>query len=308
MHPGRLVQNSPGMHVGWEFSHMLDWTDLQYLAAFGADGTLSGAGRRLGADHATVARRIAALEAKSGVKLLDRRGRRLGLTEAGRRILDHARRMDEEAQALSRALAAESGTLSGHFSLSAPPLFSAAWIAPRIGPFLAAHPGLTLSLIGETRITSLGRGEADVVMRMGRPTEAALVARKAGELGYRLYAHADYRAATPMANRRYLRFDPSLGDLPQDSWMMEIAGPGAPVAMTSNDLACLAAAAESGAGIAVLPAFVARRFALVEADPQRRVFQRDVWIGWHEDWRGHPAIAAIVAFLAEAVSRGVAEA
>ncbi|MFP5076771.1 LysR family transcriptional regulator [Rhizobium sp. YIM 134829] len=287
---------------------MLDWTDLQFLAAFGVDGTLSGAGRRLGADHATVARRIAALESKSGVKLLDRRGRRLALTEAGCRILDHARRMDEEAQALTRALAAESGTLSGHFSLSAPPFFAATWLAPRMGPFLATHPRLTVALIGETRISSLGRGEADVVLRLGRPTEAALIARKAGHLDYRLYAKAEYLAAVPPPERRYLRFDPSLGNLPQDRWMMEIAGPEAGFAMTSNDLACLAAAAAGGAGIAVLPAFVAKRFALVEADPERRVFVRDVWIGWHEDWRGHPAIAAIVAFLATVVAEGVAAA
>ncbi len=153
-----------GMHVGWEISHMLDWTDLQYLAAFGADGTLSGAGRRLGADHATVARRIAALEAeKRRPSSWISRGPPARPDRGGPPHSRPCPGMDEEAQALSRALAAESGTLSGHFSLSAPPSFSAAWIAPQTGPFLAAHPGLTLSLIGETRITSLGRGEADVV-------------------------------------------------------------------------------------------------------------------------------------------------
>lgn len=287
---------------------MMDWTDLQFLAAFGADGTLSGAGRRLGADHATVARRIAALEARSGVKLLDRRGRRLTLTSAGRRALDHAQRMDEAAMALARALAAETDTLTGSFSLSAPPFFAASWIAPRLGAFLAAHPGLRLNLLGELRLASPSRGETDLVLRLSRPAEPSLVVRKLGKLEYRLFANPSYLAETQPSQRRYLRFDPSLGDLPQDRWMMSIAGRDAPIAMTSTDLGCLAEAAGSGVGIAALPVLFAARFNLEDADDAKRSFERDLWLGWHEDWRGHPAIQAIVAFLTEVVEGAIASA
>jgi DNA-binding transcriptional LysR family regulator len=76
---------------------MFDWDDLRHFAALADAGSLSAAARRLRVEHATVARRVAALEATAGVKLVDRRSGRYVLTPDGQRVADHARRIENEA-------------------------------------------------------------------------------------------------------------------------------------------------------------------------------------------------------------------
>ena len=100
---------------------MLDWEGLHYLAALAKTGTLSAAARQLQVEHATVSRRIASLEETLGLRLLDRRGRKVLLTADGERISSMALRMEEDALAAERlALSARSG-LGGTVTLSVPP-------------------------------------------------------------------------------------------------------------------------------------------------------------------------------------------
>src|SRR5260370_22406720 len=82
---------------------MSDWEDLRHFVVLAREGTLSGAARLLGVDHATVARRVAALEAETGLKLIDRRARSYQLTDEGRHIAATAMPMEEAAFPLARA-------------------------------------------------------------------------------------------------------------------------------------------------------------------------------------------------------------
>ena len=88
---------------------MADWEDLRHFVALAREGTLSAAARMLGVDHATVARRVAALEADTGLKLIDRRARSYQLTDDGKRIAATATPMEEAAfRPLDRACAEKS--------------------------------------------------------------------------------------------------------------------------------------------------------------------------------------------------------
>lgn len=71
----------------------LEWDDLRFFSAFAREGSLAAAARMLGVEHATVSRRIAALEAALGLKLVDRRGRLYQLTEDGARVSEYASQM-----------------------------------------------------------------------------------------------------------------------------------------------------------------------------------------------------------------------
>src|SRR5262249_51527761 len=111
---------------------MFDWEDLRYFAALTREGSLSAAARALKVDHATVARRVAALEDALGMKLVDRRGRSYELTADGERIAALASRMEDEADTIGRAARAVRPGLTGEVSISAPPNLASTFIAPRL--------------------------------------------------------------------------------------------------------------------------------------------------------------------------------
>ena len=282
---------------------MLDWDDLRFFAVLGEEGSLAATGRRLGVDHVTVARRVANLEESTGLKLVDRRDRRTTLTSAGLRVANHARRMQDEAFSLERTLMMSKSDLAAEVSVSLPPLLAMEWIAPRLKDLFESHPEMSIRLTGEARTVSLSRREADIAMRLSRPIGDALIARKIGVLRYRLFATPEYLAANERTRYRYILFDPSLRNLPQQAWMHSVIGDDPPVALRSNEMAIQCAAAIAGAGIAVLPEFIATKHGLLDSDPSSRYFERDIWLTWHEDLRGQPAIVAVAEFLAACVPR-----
>lgn len=282
---------------------MFDWDDLRHFAALADHGSLSAAARRLKVEHATVARRIAALEAAAGAKLVDRRGGRYVLTPDGERVADHARRMNAEALAIERALRAGRGEEAVEVSVSAPPLFVTHLIAPRLGVLKRAHPRLRLHLLGESRTASLSGGEADLAVRLSRPTDGALVVRRVGTVTYRLYADAAYLDAHPAAERGFIAFDESLDGAPHQVWLKAMAGER-PIVFRTNDLGIQCAAAKAGVGIAALPGFVGTAAGLAEADPDGRSFSRDVWLAFHRDLRDNPAVSAVASYLAECLRPG----
>lgn len=283
---------------------MLDWDDLRVFAVLSEEGSLAAAGRRLQVDHVTVARRVASLEARTGLKLVDRRQKKTVLTAAGLRIADHARRMQDEAFSLERTLLSSRDDLAGDIAVTVPPLLAMAWLTPKLSGFFDAHPGINLTLHAEARVVSLNRREADIAMRLSRPTDEMLVARRVGRVRYRLFATADYLSRVPMKERRYVLFDDAFRDLPHQVWLRSVVGENIRVVLRSNDLPIQAAAVVAGAGVAVLPDFVGAAGKLVDADPEGRSFDREVWLALHEDLRGQPAIAAVVDFLASCVPHG----
>jgi DNA-binding transcriptional LysR family regulator len=282
---------------------LFDWDDLRFFAVLAEEGSLAATGRRLGVDHVTVARRVAALEAKTGLKLVDRRQKRTELTAAGLRVADHARRMQDEAFSLERTLLMSRSELSGDVSVSLPSSLASELVAPKLAEFLGSHPGLRLTIMGEARNVSLSRREADIAMRLVRPGGEALIARKVGTIRYRLFASQAYLSNVPVEERRYILFDLPLQDLPQQKWLYSIIPGDLVVVLRSNELAIQAAAAAAGAGIAILPDFLGAREGLVDADELRRHFDREVWLTWHEDLRGQPAISAVAEFLSSCVPR-----
>ena len=277
----------------------MDWEDLRHFVALAREGTLSAAARTLGVDHATVARRVAALEAAIALKLVDRRSRATSLTEDGRRIAAIAAPMEEAAFAVGRAVQAAKGGIDGEVTISAPPSLANALIAPRLIRLRGRHPGIRIKLIGEKRRASLSRREADIAVRMTRPTEPGLIARKVGSFGFSLYATPMYLKETPPHAFAFIAYDGAMDDVPQQQWLMAIAG-SSEIVLRTNDLENQAAAARAGLGLAALPHF------LGDCDPRLKRHEvpgkpvtRDVWLLVHRDLRQAPAVRAVMDFLTE---------
>ena len=277
---------------------MTDWEDLHHFITLAREGTLSAAARSLGVDHATVARRVAALEESTGLKLVDRRSRATSLTADGKRIAEVAIPMEEAAFAVGRAAQATKPGLDGDVTISAPPNFASSVIAPQLVRLRSQHPGIRIKLIGEKRRASLGRREADVALRLMRPVEASLFVRKLGSFGFSLYGSPAYLEKTAPHALAFIGYDASMATSPQEVWLRGIIGERE-VVLRTNDLETQVAAARSGLGVAALPHYLGdsdpglKRFAVAQ-----KPLSRDVWLAVHRDLRQVPAVRAVMEFLA----------
>ncbi|GGE16174.1 LysR family transcriptional regulator [Aureimonas endophytica] len=272
----------------------MDWDDLRHFAGFVEAGSLAGAARVLGIEHATVARRIAALEARLRLKLVDRRGRRLVLTPDGERVADLAKGVATEMRRLERLAEGARSELAGTVTISAPSAYAGAVLAPKLARLRQRHPGLALRLLGEARTASLDRREADIGIRLSRPEAGDLTAIKLGEMAFRLYAAPAYLAAVPEADWRFIGSEGAMAGSPQQTALEGIAG-DRPFGLRSDHVEIQVALAAAGGGIAILPDFMTENDPrLVPVPPDRPALRRGIWLVVHSDMRNAPAIRAVI--------------
>lgn len=277
------------------------WEDLRYFAAFASPRSLSAAAASLGVDHVTVGRRIRALETALGVKLLDRRARVPTLSPEGARVAELVGDVTDAADRVFRATRRLRPAIAGDVSISAPPALTNVLLAPRLAELRAKHPALRVVLLGEKRFASLAKGEADVAVRLVRPTQAALLVRKIGTIAFRLYASRTYASSRTPSSYEIVS---THGDesLPQHVWIKKVA-PSWPIVVKTNDLESQLAAARGGAGVAVLPDFMAAPHEdLTCVLPRLRPLTRDVWLTVHAEVRASPVVRAAMDFVVAALS------
>jgi DNA-binding transcriptional LysR family regulator len=188
------------------------WDDLRFFLAASQAGTLAGAARRLGVDHATIGRRLDSLEKAFGMPLVIRAPDGLHLTPAGERLLPHAQRMaDSLAQARS-----ELDDRPARVRLTMPTGFTRLFTThlPRLR---ADHPRLHLELITGVQVLNLRHGDAELAIRSGPMTDPDLVARPLGHSGWSLYASPAYLARHPapedvddLRGHELIGYDPAL--------------------------------------------------------------------------------------------------
>ncbi|ERL99887.1 LysR family transcriptional regulator [Brucella intermedia 229E] len=281
---------------------MVNWESVRYFVALADTGTLSGAARMLNVEHATIARRVAALESETSLKLVDRRGgRRFLLTEdGGERIAAIARKMQDEAQAISRLGAVRDTGISATVTLTAPPSYAVARLARPLAAISAQYPGIHMRVMGEARFSSLNRREADIAIRLTRPTTGDLTIRRLGEEAFRPYASRHYLARTRPEEWHFIAYDESLEDAPQQAYLLALAGTR-PIALRANTLEMQLALVSENAGIAMLPDFMAEtQEHLVPALPDHAPLLREVWMVVHSDMKAVPALRAVMAEIAGA--------
>lgn len=286
---------------------MLDWEDLRHFHAFVRAGSLAAAARALKVEHATVARRIGALEQALALKLVDRRARSYLLTADGQRVAELAVRMHEEALAVQRAAAAGQQQVHGEVTISVPPVTGASLLVPRLPELRQRHPRLAVQVLAETRLASL-RGDVDLAVRLSRPQEPELVVRRLRGLRFSYFASPAYLRDRAADDYEFVGFDDSLEGSVQQRHLRQFAA-GRPLVMRSNSPEMLRRAARAGVGIALLAE-------LPETldDPQLArvpggagVVERELWLVVHRDLRQAPAVRAVADFLAEVLAESAPE-
>lgn len=285
-----------------------DWDDLRFFLAVARVGRLTVAARRLGADHATVSRRITALEESLKAKLFERRPQGYALTEHGERLLGKAEAIETEALAVSSEIGGADLALSGTVRIGAPDGFGTMFLAPRIARLAALYPDLEIQLIAMPRLLSLSKREADIAISLAPPKEGKIVARRLADYRLGLYSTADYLArSAPVVRPDDLHEHQVIGyidDLiftPELDYLDEVSKGLRPRLQSSNLLAQMNATL-AGAGICVLPRFMASTDPrLVPVLPEAVAITRSFWLIVHSDLKDIARIRATMDFLVREV-------
>jgi len=273
---------------------MVDWEDLRHFAALAETGSLSGAARLIGVEHATIARRVARLEAQTGLKLVDRRGRRFRLTVEGEKIARIAHAMGEAAAAAERLRIGHQDLLVAEVTISAPPAYATARLARPLAKLRRQHSGIRVRVIGEARQASLDRREADIAVRLSRPTVGDLTCVKIGESRFRLYATASYLESTPSDAWQFVAYDEALDAAPQQARLLALLN-GRTIGLRASTLEMQTAFLLANGGVGMLPDFIAEgQDGLIVADPEEPPVTREVWAVVHTDMKDAPAIRAVM--------------
>jgi DNA-binding transcriptional LysR family regulator len=266
------------------------WDALRTFGEVMRDGSLSSAARKLSLSQPTVGRHIDALEAALGVALFMRSPRGLEPTQEARDLAPHVETMIAAAAALGRTASGEAGGERGVVRVTASEIVGCEVLPGILASFRAAHPGIVLELALTNRNEDLARRDADVAVRMVRPTQSALIARRIGRSPIGLYAHRDYlaRAGTPrtladLAGHCLIGFD-------RDDRAFRAVGAAFEPFSRENfgfrcdsDLAQLAAL-RAGLGIGGCQEAIARRSGeLAPVLPGALRYALEVWLVMHED-------------------------
>ncbi len=281
-----------------------DWNDLQAFLALARAGRLTVAAQQMGVDHSTLSRRIAALEDAMGVPLFERRKEGFVLTPEGGRLGEDAMAVEALTLRMRSRLEDESAGLTGKVRIGTPEGFGTYFLAPRIARISDAYPGLEIELVANPRNFSLSKREADLAVGMAPPPDGRVYARKLVDYELALYASRDYCESHPPIRSR--------GDLEQHRWvgyvedlmwtqelnyLPQVSGNIAPPLHISNVISQMSAIA-GGAGIGVLPLYMARREpALVRILTEDIRLTRAYWLITHADTRDFARIKLMSNFI-----------
>lgn len=286
-------------------NRQLNWNDFRLILAVVEAGTLSGAGRRLSVSHATVYRRLGEIEGRLGVKLFDRARTGYAATLAGEEVAVAARRIETEVLEIERRIAGRDLRPSGTVRVTTTDTLLVGLLSPIFADFRKAYRDISLEVAVSNQVFSLSKREADVAVRPSPAPPETLVGRKIGSIAQAIYGREDL-----MPNNG--------GDLSIHS--MEWVGPDERMAYRMLDrwmadqrldqhcryrvdtLFGMFAAVRDGAGLAVLPCYLAdgdqRLIRVGETIP---ALSTDLWLLTHPDLRKTARIQALLNFVANAV-------
>nr|WP_245247653.1 LysR family transcriptional regulator [Tianweitania sediminis] len=288
----------------------VNWDDIRIFLAVARAGQILGAARRLGVNHATVSRRVAALEADLKTRLFRRVTTGTLLTPAGEQFLQVAERMEADLIATRAELSGEEEAVSGPVRIGAPDGFGVAFLASRLGVLISRHPQLEIQLVPVPRSFSLSRREADLAITVDRPVEGRLIAGKLVDYSLGLYAGSGYASehGVPQTVEDLLQHQlvGYVGDLtvsPSLDYAPDLTPDWTSRFAISSALGQVEAV-RSNAGIGILHTFIARQYAAdLVAVPGFAAIRRSYWLVYHESVRGVRRVQTVAAFIQEAVER-----
>ena len=287
-----------------------DWSDLQTFLEVARELNVAAAAERLNVDVTTVRRRLAALQASTGLSLFVKNGRTLQLTNDGQRILSIALGMEDFEKGIARDVTDAARDLVGVVRVSTMEGFGSMYLAPRLSEFASKHPKLSIELVSSQHILNLADREADISLNMVRPQRGRLMVRKASQFGVGLYGAPSYlkKVGKPVQlsdldDHFFVTYVDELVSVPHVRWLPDVVKEPR-TRFTSTSIIGQYEAAVSGAGLAMLPHFmVARRPGLTRVMPAEINLVRDWWLVVHQDLQTVPRIRAVTDYITSVMRR-----
>ncbi len=286
---------------------MFDWNDLRYFLAVAEKGSTLAASHDMDVSQTTVARRIAALEQALGLALFDRQQSGYALTGPGEALVEKARAVATASEDVAQAAAAHSRDISGIVRLTTIEIYAVTLIPEMLRDFRQAYPAIMIEVDATDDIRDLSSGAADIALRHGTgPSEGGLVGRRIAANPWTLYCSQSYAASHGIPrNRKQLHQHVFVGGggkyvWPQYRQWLQRHGLESAVAIQHGSPTGLLSAVRSGAGLAVLPSFMADRDPeLIRCLPPSREDQGAIWLLTHDRLRHTPRVRAVLDFLSE---------
>lgn len=284
-----------------------DWGDLRFFLAIARTGRLTAAARKLRVDHATVSRRIQALESALKAKLFEHHPQGYRLTEPGERLMAAAEAIEITANGIENAISGTDQALSGTVRIGAPDGFGTYFLARRLTPLLDQHPHLTVQLVPLPRVFSLPKREADIVIAIDRPDNSRLNVQLLADYTLGLYASKDYLATHPpitstadLHQHRIITYVPDLLFSDALDYLGEFNVPDT-LRFECASVIGQMEAVKAGVGVGALHDFVAHR------DPDLRQVlsnkvNRTYWILTHYDVKNVARVNYLRDFIIKAVA------
>ncbi len=245
----------------------LDWDKLRIFHAVAEAGSLTHAGEQLGLSQSAVSRQIGALEAQLNTTLFHRHARGLILTEQGELLYRTARDIFGRLAVAEAMIADSKDKPSGDLRVTSTVTFGTVWLAPRLKEFMELYPDIRISLVVDDHELDLSMREADVAIRMWKPTQSDLVQRKMLTVHNHLYASVDYvtRHGAPQTpqdldqHRLIVYGEEAPAHFNNINWLLKFGDPEKPrePVLTINNVYGVMQALVSGLGIAALPDYLA---------------------------------------------------
>lgn len=243
----------------------LNWDDCRIFSEVVRAGSIRGAARGLGLDHATVSRRLANLEATLAVKLLVRAASGVQLTAAGEELRATTLEVGREIQSAARRISGANAPYSGRIRLSTHAILGTQFLIPSISEFRTSHPQMEVDLELSSQVVDLAMNQADVAVRVTNQPREDNIARRVSGFSYAVYtsrlvlsSHGAENCASRNVWVGWNDANPYPVSLKQEYF------PDVPIRNCFPTIASQLEATASGLGLAALPCFVA------DGDPRLR--------------------------------------
>lgn len=288
----------------------INWNDIRVFLTVAETGKIGLAAQKLKLDPTTLGRRIRRLEERLQATLFERTRAGQILTEAGDKLLAQAETMAQAARSIDEQMAAETG-LSGTLRISVSEGFGSQFLTPYLGSFAQEHPNVTLDLVANSGLLSPSKREADISVMLSRPTAGPVLCRKLADYSLKLYASRAYldRRGEPTAPSDLLQghtlvsYVPDLLYAPELNYLGEFHS-GLQARIRSSSINAQYRLVAEGAGIGVLPCFIAEGVeSLVPICPEKRIL-RSLWLVTHKDTQNLARVRVGKAWLTDCVTRG----
>ena len=283
----------------------IDWDDLRVFLALHRSGSLRGAARMLRLNHATVNRRLKALEAGFGSRLFDLTSDGFVPTQAGADLLGSAERVEDELFKSQRHISGSDADLDGTVKVSLPDAIMRGFLAADLSSFSRRYPGIDLDLDLTDKFSDLARLEADVSIRMAHKVTDDVIGRRLVQYAKSIYAAPE---VTKQLNPASATFEDSLcwigwhGGDGDKAWIRDTPYPNLPVRHNLPLHALQVEAARAGMGLAMLPCFVGDGVpGLVRVPGSVPTPDRNIWLLSRLDLRRTARVRALADFIAAAI-------